>query len=309
MEYFILKPDGEQTGTYSIEQIRDMLEKGVIGSDTQYWHEGIPEWRPIDHIEESLNFQPPAPTTSPTVSTQPKKRPPASRAIPRPASPPEKSHSPPVESPKLPERPPAVITFPPSRDEPPARPDIPQDTRPAAIRFAPAARPWYKRVSGWVLYVINVTLAALAIHYAEPAVHYVSDSLQRKVTLTSADTYALVDRSQIKSFAADMRNSPATEALQHQIEKTTDPNSRMRLQIGLEKTKTWHINEVEGRYLGTGQAETIEPGTYRLLDYLDENGDSTTPRPGNPAWLAIVYKGHTVYAYQAPDSSAPTASP
>ena len=63
MEYFILKPDGEQTGTFSIDQIRAMLNSGHIGPDTRYWHEGISDWQPIDRIEESVNFPEPARTS------------------------------------------------------------------------------------------------------------------------------------------------------------------------------------------------------------------------------------------------------
>ncbi len=61
MEYFILKPDGEQTGTYSLEQVRSMLNSGFIGTDARYWHEGIADWQPIDQIEESINFPEPDP--------------------------------------------------------------------------------------------------------------------------------------------------------------------------------------------------------------------------------------------------------
>src|ERR1700733_312339 len=70
MEYFLIKPNGEQTGTYSIEQVKTMLAAGYIGKDTRYWHEGITEWLPVSRIDESLKFVPPEPEASTTIPPQ-----------------------------------------------------------------------------------------------------------------------------------------------------------------------------------------------------------------------------------------------
>jgi len=299
MEYFLLKPhNGEQTGTYSIEQVRAMLSEGVIGPDTCYWHEGITEWRPVDQIEESLHFQPPVTTSPQGAPTHPPKFAPTSRAVLRHDPVLERANFPPVEAKKPGEFVPSIITLPPIRLEPASAPDSPHVTAPAPSQPAAAARPRNKPVLGWLIYILNVIVVALAIDYAGPAVHYLSQLHPNSVTLTSNDTYALVDQAAIKSFADDLRNSPTVDSLQRQVAQTTDPVTLVSLKIGLEKENARHIDEVEQSYLGMGKAEIIEPGTYRLINYLDEKGDPTTLNKGNPVWIAILYKDQTVYAYQ-----------
>jgi len=309
MDYFILKPDGEQTGTYSIEQIRDMLATGFIGSDTRYWHEGITEWRPIDRIEESLDLQPPVPTAQEVAAARPQKLPVASRLIKRPDPLRQKSHVSPGPSTKVEDQPsaPAVPAFLPSQNESPASPDIPREAGPARTQPTDAARPKGRRLLGWVLYMINVTLVALAIDYGGPAVHYVWDLLQTKVTLT-ASTYALVDRSKLKTFVDEMQNRSMIEGVQHQIELTTDPKSRAWLQAALERDSARHVQDVQQHYLQSSEAEFIDPGIYRVLDYFDDKGVSTGHHDKNLVWTAISYQGQTVYLFMAADSTQ-TARP
>jgi hypothetical protein len=303
MEYFILKPNGEQTGTFSIEQIRAMLEQGVIGPATKYWHEGIEGWRPIDRIEESLNFQPSAPTAQKSVPAQPAKLPVNSRAILRPNSLLKKSSpiSRPVETvsytPPRPEAPPS-----PTRKEIPPQPIL--GPEPARTQIEPAAPVVIKkrRVIDWIIYAASVAVVALAIDFGGPLVHTISDLFRSDVTLKSDETYVLLDQAAIKPFSDDMRNFPALEALRHQMEQATDPGARARLDLALQKATTFHTNEVEQRYLGMRKAELIEPGAYQVLKRFDDQGNATSARTGPSIWYAISYQGQTVYAHKAADS-------
>jgi len=309
MDYFILKPDGEQTGTFSFEQIQVMLKTGFIGPDTRYWHEGITEWRPVDGIEESLNFKPPVQATPPADSFPPQKLPAALRAVPRPAPRVEKIYAPPVQPPET--RAPATLTpaSPITRNEIPAGTDIPRSAAPGPTQLSEPRRPRHKRIVSFVIYIIHVTLMALAIDYAGPVLHYVSDFFQNKITVTGNDTYALVDQSLLKSFTDDIQNAPDAEAPPPPTGLAADPNSPVWSQIGQEKASALHADEVRQRYLRMGKAEFIDPGTYRVLDYLDEKGDSTNPSDANPGWIAIVYKDQTVYVLKSPAPASATSSP
>jgi len=40
----------QQIGPFARRRIREMLELGSITSDTQYWQEGMPEWRPVSEL-------------------------------------------------------------------------------------------------------------------------------------------------------------------------------------------------------------------------------------------------------------------
>ena len=298
MEYFLLKPQsGELTGTFSIEQVRDMLSKGVLDPDTRYWHEGIPEWRPVDQIEESLHFQPSATTSPPSGPSHPPVFAPTSRAVVRPdPAQQQRSFKLPPETKKPAEFVPSIVTLPPiRRDEVPV-PDPP----PAVVEPVAAIRARGNAFIGWLVYILNVTVVALAIDYAGPAMHYLAQLHQTNVTLTSSDTYAIVDQSAIKPFADDLRNSPAADSLQQKIDKTTDPFALSSLKIGLEKENARHIEEVKQRYLSMGKAEIIQPGAYRLIDYKDDKGVSVSPQAGNPFLIAILYKDQTVYAWKNP---------
>jgi len=309
MDYFLLKPNGELTGTFSIQQVRTMLGTGFIGPDVRYWHEGITEWRPIGRIEESVHFQPPVPATPESVSFQPLKLPAASRVVLRPNHMVEKTSSPPVQSKTVSAPIPAVPEVSPHQNEPPAAQDIPRKAEPAPSPLPEAGRPRDKRVLHRIFYVIHVTLMALAIDYAGPVLHYVSDFFQNKITVTGNDTYALVDQSLLKSFTDDIQNAPDAEAPPPPTGLAADPNSPVWSQIGQEKASALHADEVRQRYLRMGKAEFIDPGTYRVLDYLDEKGDSTNPSDANPGWIAIVYKDQTVYVLKSPAPASATSSP
>jgi hypothetical protein len=233
----------------------------------------------------------------------------ALKAVPPPGTKLEKSRSSPVKADKPRDPFPAVPTTPPSRIELPASADIPREAAPAQSQPVAAVRPKRNPIVGWIVYAINVTVVALAIDYAGPALHYVSDLLQRKVTLASGDAYVVVDRSLLKSFADEMQNSPGVDDLRHQIGQTADPNALMRLNIELEKVTSWHTGEVEQRYIQIGKGEFIDPGTYPLLDNLDDKGDPINPRDGNPVWMEILYKDQTVYAFKKADSTQAAQPP
>ncbi len=75
--YFLLKGD-EQSGPFTIGQLRSMWQSGSITAQTQYWFEGAPEWRPLINILRLL--EPESALTKPTTS--PLQRPPSIRIVP-----------------------------------------------------------------------------------------------------------------------------------------------------------------------------------------------------------------------------------
>ena len=50
MDYYILNPDGERAGPYSIDQVRAMWANDRVTLGTLYWTEGLDEWRPLSEI-------------------------------------------------------------------------------------------------------------------------------------------------------------------------------------------------------------------------------------------------------------------
>jgi hypothetical protein len=312
MEYFILKPDGEQTGTFSIDQIRSMLNSGYIGLDTRYWHEGIADWQPIDRIEESVNFPEPSPD-EPHPAPPPARRLTGSlaRAIPSPHQ--QKQRAASLTSSKtLP-----TISVPPVVPEPVKVAEIPAPSRhvehPASTNGTPApataespvapivARPPRRPLLTWAqARTLSTLLLALAIIATIVASRHPAKSPLSKVTLTSRNDYVLVDQAAIKPFEDDMRNSSVAQSLQGQIRAMSDPLILQKLNIGLQQETGRHAGEVTQQYLHSGKAEVIEPGTYSTVAFLDDNGVLTAPRTGAP-WVAILYKGNIVYAYQGAD--------
>jgi hypothetical protein len=306
MEYFILKPNGEQTGTFSIEQIRAMLEKGVIGPETQYWHEGIEGWRPITRIEESLHFQPPAPTAQPSTKPQPLKFPPTSRAVLRPYSTLKKSSGPLVQPGTTQTRPPTRKLVPnPVQNQTPSQPKTSARTEPIRAEPAPPVVVKKRRILNWVLYAVSVVVVALAIDYGEPLLQTATHLFQSEITLNSNETYVLLNPAEIKSFTNDMRNFPPLDNLRHQMEQATDPASRAGLALAVQKSALFHANEVEQRYLAMRKAERIPSGTYKVLKRFDDQGNPTLFPRGTSIWYAISYQGQTVYAHKAADTPTP----
>jgi hypothetical protein len=317
MDYFILKPDGEQTGTFSIDQIRAMLNSGYIGLDTRYWHEGISDWQPIERIEESLNFPEPSPAAVHPMPPSPSTRLSGSlaRAIPSPhqqkrAAPSVLAGAPVIlpEKPTGPDIPkrngevPAPVAW----VEPHPIPELSPtpETVAAALPIAaplPAAVPAKTALPiGYFLYAFPVLVLALAIIAAIVASRHPARSPLSKVILTGKNIYVLLDQASIKPFEDDMRNSPVAESLKRQVGQSTDPVFIQRINIGLAKETASHSGEITQQYLKDGKAEFIEPGTYSTLAYFDDSGVITVPRAGEP-WVAITYHGNIVYAYQGTD--------
>jgi uncharacterized RDD family membrane protein YckC len=59
MQLYIAK-DGKQTGPYSEDQIRSMIEGGLISNSDYFWREGLTEWQPLSqHFGSSLSSPPP----------------------------------------------------------------------------------------------------------------------------------------------------------------------------------------------------------------------------------------------------------
>jgi hypothetical protein len=324
MEYFILKPDGEQTGTFSLEQIRSMLNSGFIGADTRYWHEGISGWQPIDRIEESTNFPEPD-------SHKPQAPPPPSkwtgslaRAIPsphhkRPSGPiPEVSGSAAPPSPAVPEphRPVVEIPEPKLRIETPPTAngasthdepiihEAPAISRGQAVAEAPRT-PTRRRFRLPLPSFAHVRLAssillAAAIIAAIVASRHPAKSALSQVTLTSRNDCVLTDQTAIKPFEEEMRNSPVIARLKDLIAKSTDTAFVQSASIGLQQEIAKHETDVTHEYVQNGKAEIVETGSYRTVAYLDDNGALVVAHAGAP-WAAILYKGAIVYAYLGSD--------
>jgi hypothetical protein len=310
MEYFLLKPNGELTGTFSIEQVRAMLSTDFIGWDTRYWHEGMTEWRPVDRIEESLKFQPPVPAPSQTVP--PQKLAAVLRAVRPPAPRLEASKVPDVRlkpAETRPDVPPAIRSTPPTPSSPPATPtprlaaEIPPREAPVASPPVREFRSKAARVAERLLCAVFGAAIALAIVYADSAERFIVNALSSKITLSDGNTYVLLDPSAIKTFEQDIQDAPEVEALKNRIGQTTNPVILERLDIEEEKESARHTEEVKQRYIQNGSAELIDPGTYLILAYYDDRGEPTTRRNGDSIWIAIRYKDRTVYAFKKLDSA------
>jgi hypothetical protein len=317
MEYFLLKSDGEQSGTYSIEQIRKMLKEGFIGHDVRYWHDGIAEWQPIDRIEESVNFRPPEPEPAPFVSNQSKKAgipraasapPPATkleRAVP---GTPQKR----VANPYTPRREPAPATTGPAVSYPtvpeptvtqiePGEPEdkaVPEVEQPAP---APAHAPQNpaRRAFDYILNALPISLVAVAIAIAVQN-RNAPDSPLGRITLAAGTTYVLYDQASIKPFEDELRESDVAQSLQNQMAQATDPAAAQRLAVSAEKERANHVSTVCQEYIQNNKAAFIDAGTYTALAYFDNNGTLIQPREGD-AWVAINYNDRIVFVYKGAD--------
>ncbi len=325
MEYFILKPDGEQTGTFSIEEIRSMLNSGFIGEGTRYWHDGIADWQPIDRIEESVNFPEPDPRVPHTPPPH-KWTGSLARAIP---SPHQKRQSGPVamptkpsapEAPAVPEpqRPAATIPTPTLRIETQPLTDLPRvDGLPttngptrreiaAAAELLPPApsrrfrMPRIPRPSAAQISAVASFLLAAAIIAAIVLSRHPAKSALSHVTITSDNDCVMTDQAAVGSVDAAMRSMRALARLKRVINKSTDPSFIQSANAGLQQENLRHQGDVTEQFLKAGRAEVIEPGTYSTVAYLDNSGAPVVPHVGAP-WVALTYKGTVVYAYLGTD--------
>lgn len=311
MEYFLIKPNGEQTGTYSIEQVRAMLSAGYIGKDTRYWHEGITEWQPVTRIDESLKFVPPPPEPSATIP--PQKVAAVLKAVPPPATKiqPTKKGKGKQRRPEGPAIPAASATpstprveSPLTREEPPTS-EVKSPEAPIAAQPASKTPPKIQRLVERLLCVALGAVLIFAVLRGPEIAHYIADKFTDKITLTDTDNFVLLDAATIKSFTQDMQSSPIVETLKNQIAQTTDPVALERLKIGVEKENSRHADEVRQQYLRANNALNIDPGAYRILAYYDDQG-APTPRKDQAVWVAIPFRDQTVYALKPTDSDKAT---
>jgi hypothetical protein len=323
MEYFILKPDGEQTGTFSIEQIRSMLNSGFIGPDTRYWHEGLPEWQPVDRIEESINFPEPDPhqlhgppptqkwsgslaRAIPSPKQQKQKSGPVAAAVPTPAL----LQVPAVPAVPAPLRPAAEIPAPSLQIETAPHPNgasasaAPTISREQAVAEAPRAQP--RRAfrlplpSAAQVCAVAFLLLTAAIIAAIVASRHPAKSVLSTATITLHNDCVLTDQTAIKSFEDDMRNAPVVARLKELIAKSKDTAFIQTASVALQTEITRHETDVTHDYVQGGKAEIIEVGRYSTVAYFDDNGALVVAHAGAP-WAAILYKGAIVYAYLGSD--------
>ncbi len=312
MEYFLIKPNGEQTGTYSIEQVRAMLAADYIDKDTRYWHEGITEWQSVSRIEESLKFVPPEPEPAKTIP--PQRVAAALKAIPPPATKIEtsKKSKGKQRKPGGPSLPAASTSPAATRSEsPPIDEEVPPDEVttpevPVAAHAAPAPPSKIPRLVERLLCAALGAVVMFAVLRGPAIVSYISDQLADKIILTDTNNFVLLDAATIKSFAQDMQSSPMVESLKNQIAQTTDPVALERLKIGMDNENSRHGDEVQQQYLRANNALKVDPGTYRILAYYDDQGVLTQPRKNQAVWVAIPYRDQTVYALRPADTAQTT---
>jgi hypothetical protein len=314
MDYFILKPDGEQTGTYSLEQIRDMLKTGFIGLDTRYWHEGIPDWQPVERIEGSVHFPEPDPD-QPKVLPPPHKwsgslaraipsphqaRKPAGPIVPgaEPASGPAKSAaiSPPVVP--VPHRPATAVP----RTAP--RTDYSVHTRAAGTTVeaadSPRRRSWLPRPSAAQVCAVALILLTGAIVAAIVESRHPAKSALSRVVISLHNNCVLTSQTAIKPIEADMADAPVITRLRDVIAKSTNAAFKQSAEVGLRDEIAKHEREVTQKYLDDGRAEFVAPGIYDAVAYLDDDGALIPARRGDP-WAAFTYRGAVVYTYLGND--------
>ena len=334
MDYFILKPDGEQSGTYSIDQVRAMLNSGYIGLDTRYWHEGIADWQPIERIEESTNYPEPDPHQPHAPPAPQRWTGSLARAIPSPTQLRQKSG-------------PVAITTTPATAEVPPAPAVPAVLRPAAeipastlrvesappdsngttthepaaptisreraVAEAPRAEPRepfrFPRISlpsATQLCALGLILLVAAIIAAIVASRHPAKSAFSEVTITLHNNCVLTDQTAIRSFGQDMRDqrhSIAIARLKDLVAKSTDPAFIQTAGVSLQQAILKYETGVTRDYVQDGKAEIIEPGTYHTVAFFDDKGILVVAHAG-AAWAAILYNGKVVYAYLGGDYEA-----
>jgi hypothetical protein len=315
MEYFILKPDGEQTGTFSLEQIRDMLKTGFIGLDTRYWHEGIPDWQPVERLEGSVYFPEPDPT-------QPKALPPPhkwsgslARAIPSPhqikkpsgpimlgAEPttvPAASAAPAIPAVPAPQRPATAVTTSAPRTESTVYARAAADTH-VEKAVSPRRRSWLPRPSAAQICAVALILLTAAIVTAIVESRHPAKSPLSHVTISLHNNCVLTTQTAIKPIEVDMADAPVIARLRDVIDKSTNAAFKQSADVGLYDEIEKHEREVTQKYLDDGQAQFVAPGIYDAVAYLDDNGNLIPARAGDP-WAAFTYRGAVVYTYLGDD--------
>jgi len=58
VDYYLASEDGQQTGPFSLEQMRSFWATGRIVQSSRFWHSGMTEWRSIADIEGALRPSP-----------------------------------------------------------------------------------------------------------------------------------------------------------------------------------------------------------------------------------------------------------
>ena len=336
MEYFILKPDGEQTGTFSLEQIRAMLNSGFIDTGSRYWHEGIVDWQPIERIEESINYPEPDPHQLHAPPPPQKWTGSLARAIPSPNQLRQKSgpvaiNTAPVfaEVPAPPAMPAVPAPLRPTAESPastlrvestPAsngttghEPSAPTISRERAVAEAPRTEPRepfrLPRIpmpSATQICALGLILLVAAIIAAIVASRHPAKSAFSEVTVTLHNDCVLTDQKAIRSFGQDMRDqrhSIAIARLKDLVTKSTDPAFIQTAGVSLQQAILKYETGVTRDYVQDGKAEIIEPGTYHTVAFFDDSGNLVVAHAG-AAWAAILYKGAVVYAYLGADYEA-----
>jgi hypothetical protein len=268
MDYFILRADGDQTGPYSLDQLRAMWASGQVNLDMAYWHEGMSEWQLLRCLETTLKPVPEAPVT---------------------------------------QTPPVFVT-PPTKESKPKGGcakvagfgclgivvlfgiliivvvSLGQGVRDSSLEPT-ASLPSFSPPK-------EVTLAS------DPS----SDSV---FVLVDSATIPVFNRDM--DVSNDPRIESVKNLITHEAENGALDVQIQALGKLLENTTRTIINQqlnrVETQYIEDGRGLRIPPGKYAVVDFYDENGNPTIPAPGNTlVWIAIPYNGKSVYVDYPMDS-------
>ena len=333
MEYFILKPDGEQTGTFSLDQVRSMLNSGFLDTSARYWHEGIADWQPIERIEESINYPEPDPHQLHAPPAPQRWTGSLARAIPSPTQLRQKSGPVALSSTSTPAAPealaapviPAAVhpaaeiptstlrvesTPTDSNGTPAHEPAAPTISRGRAVADAPRDEPRrpfrLPRIpmpSATQICALGLILLVAAIIAAIVASRHPAKSAFSEVTVTLHNNCVLTDQTAIRTFGQDMRDqrhSISIARLKDLIANSTDPAFIQTAGVSLQEAVLKYETGVTRDYVQDNKAEIIEPGIYHTVAFFDDRGNVVVAHAG-ASWAAIEYKGKVVYAYLGGD--------
>lgn len=57
-EAYYIYQNGEQSGPFSFDQLKGSFQAGQIGDQSYYWHDGLPDWKPLFEIKGQFTGNP-----------------------------------------------------------------------------------------------------------------------------------------------------------------------------------------------------------------------------------------------------------
>jgi hypothetical protein len=156
----------------------------------------------------------------------------------------------------------------------------------------------------YLLYAVPALLLAAAVIFWSSSSHQPAAGSMNEITVTDKTNYVLLDQATIKSFEQDLLASSSLQSLQAQLNQTTDPVIIQKLTLEIEKERVQNEQSVHQQYIQDGKAELIDPGTYAIVAFFDEDGRLIMPQEGN-VWVGFKYRGQIVYALKSAEPAQP----